>query len=1103
MSGPTMTVNALTPEQLRRVVLAKAPLSKSHSHAKISSDALMEWYNGVVQSGSGPLTKQWKDVSDGLSLVVALEVLTGRGLTRYNHQPRFITQKIDNVEICLQFLREFVGNKIEPFSSRTIANNDERQILALVMMLYNHQGKFGNSLVQSPRSVSPKPTRLAPPVPSRTRRPSLSSNSLMASLPKPEPFDEISGAPAVDDLMSEEDKERLNPLKLNPSDAITEEQQIEKTGLEYLRQEGGDVIKIMKVQAIIRGFIRRSKMLNMRRQAIVSCLFESQKTYLEGLDIIVEGYMPKLKPEPEALSTTDYDTIFKTIVDIRRTAREISQKVESRVKTWSVKSLIGDIFLELSDQLKSINNYSDAHAALDNYVGKSPKMVMTMTDIGMKYPEAQDLYTLLVSPTRRIYHYQGFINDLLSTTHPMHPDRKNLEKAAENLSELVRHLTVMRREEVDKKVMNNIAGCILGNYSNLITQNRAYVMKGAFHRLTEEGKNPIFLVLFSDILVLADPCDTEKCEKEIQCRENRPIEQLSMRFQYVTAIKLNQIVVETEGDAAKQTTDGNVFHIHSAQEKFSLECPSTTDLLAWVIKIEETAAYTMATQVKATVSRATSEDPSTREIMRGRTVEEISTTEKTFLGKMKLMNAMWIRPLKGNGLLPLDDMHSIYDDLASLVPLHEKICKDLNDRYSNWNSQSTIGDVFLKYIPDMEVYRRIIPCTGEIQHQIDRQTTQSIAFADFSSTTSRASHEGVSGEALSSLIIMPFQRITRYKMLLERVASNTTKGHPDEVDLKKCVKMLSDFITDINRLQRAADEVAAKKDAISQIIESDITNGLKEKVFVHCGYITHINEQYLPRARYAFLFEDIMILTKRLTNVGKRTISTFLESPNVFGTLKKLSHMANTMQELSAQYQYQEHFELNPLSKLTDVGMGTGSHRFTLHTNSSKIVFECPQTATARVWMRHVEKAIDGTSTKYFGVTAVPRSVSLRTYSGAVAQNIAEKSWVDRWAVISNGVLYLCRVPERGVDLTVLLYNRQAKLLEDEDARKNIFSLETADGQDIKLSVPADHLLYEWLHTFREVSRITCDQQRTGALHTARSFDKRKVSSLQLPPLKP
>jgi filamin len=44
------------------------------------------------------------DLSDGLSLIALIEVLSHKKLTRYNKRPTFLSQKLENVSVALGFL---------------------------------------------------------------------------------------------------------------------------------------------------------------------------------------------------------------------------------------------------------------------------------------------------------------------------------------------------------------------------------------------------------------------------------------------------------------------------------------------------------------------------------------------------------------------------------------------------------------------------------------------------------------------------------------------------------------------------------------------------------------------------------------------------------------------------------------------------------------------------------------------------------------------------------------------------------------------------------------------------------------------------------------
>ena len=126
-----------------------------------------------------------------------------------------------------------------------------------------------------------------------------------------------------------------------------------------------------------------------------------------------------------------------------------------------------------------------------------------------------------------------------------------------------------------------------------------------------------------------------------------------------------------------------------------------------------------------------------------------------------------------------------------------------------------------------------------------------------------------SKKALSNLLIVPVQRIPRYKMLLTDIARNTWEDHEDYQNLMHVVDRIENIATKADRgIVREANlaklvEIQKKVRGLPKEYETLVSEG---RVFLLEGALSKSCRKTTKRRRF-FLFSDILLYGPDL-NVG-------------------------------------------------------------------------------------------------------------------------------------------------------------------------------------------------------------------------------------------
>jgi len=104
------------------------------SWADIQQNTFTRWLNDYLKVRGMTITDLKKDFKDGVLLVNLMEIISGKSLGRYNKHPKISYQKLENLQIALDFIKG-EGIKLVNIGAGDLADGNLRLILGLVWTL--------------------------------------------------------------------------------------------------------------------------------------------------------------------------------------------------------------------------------------------------------------------------------------------------------------------------------------------------------------------------------------------------------------------------------------------------------------------------------------------------------------------------------------------------------------------------------------------------------------------------------------------------------------------------------------------------------------------------------------------------------------------------------------------------------------------------------------------------------------------------------------------------------------------------------------------------------------------------------------------------------
>ncbi|XP_033874350.3 intersectin-2 isoform X1 [Acipenser ruthenus] len=259
-------------------------------------------------------------------------------------------------------------------------------------------------------------------------------------------------------------------------------------------------------------------------------------------------------------------------------------------------------------------------------------------------------------------------------------------------------------------------------------------------------------------------------------------------------------------------------------------------------------------------------------------IHELIETEERYMDDLQLVVEVFQKPLTESGKLTESEMGMIFVNWKELIMSNFELLKALRERKKMGGEKmpvQVIGDILAAELSHMQAYIRFCSCQLNGAAILQEKTDEQLEFKDFLKRL--ATDPGCKGMPLSSFLLKPMQRITRYPLIIKNIQENTSETHPDYIHLKQALERTEELCSQVNEGVREKEnsdrlewiQTHIQCDGLTeQFIFNSLTNCLGPRKLLHSGklYKTKSNKEL-----YGFLFNDFLLLTytnKQLTSFG-------------------------------------------------------------------------------------------------------------------------------------------------------------------------------------------------------------------------------------------
>lgn len=178
-------------------------------------------------------------------------------------------------------------------------------------------------------------------------------------------------------------------------------------------------------------------------------------------------------------------------------------------------------------------------------------------------------------------------------------------------------------------------------------------------------------------------------------------------------------------------------------------------------------------------------------------VQELVTTERTYLESLMQLVTKFVVPSREGGVLTAEDSQALFSNTESLYQLHSEFLAYLEEAYA---TNGSIGELFVRFGPMFRLYKEYAAEHNKALSTLER-LSKNRSFMDFCMAPMGVSDTTPDGVYLyvTSLLITPIQRIPRYLLLLKDLTAHTDPSSDEYSHLKKANLLLSEIAGEVNQ----------------------------------------------------------------------------------------------------------------------------------------------------------------------------------------------------------------------------------------------------------------------------------------------------------------
>ncbi|XP_071644655.1 protein ECT2 isoform X6 [Temnothorax longispinosus] len=267
---------------------------------------------------------------------------------------------------------------------------------------------------------------------------------------------------------------------------------------------------------------------------------------------------------------------------------------------------------------------------------------------------------------------------------------------------------------------------------------------------------------------------------------------------------------------------------------------------------------------------------------------ELVETEGNYVGILNTIMTLFKLPLEnligksGKELLNSTEVKIIFGNFPPIYEIHKQLLEALHCSASHWTEDISIGEIFLKFEPDLvkayPPYVNFFENTKQMLEECDQTKPRFHAFLKNCQTIPECGRQ-----SLKELLIKPIQRLPSISLLLSDILKHTDKSNPDYSALEASISCIKKVMTYINEDKRKTERQVAMFEVFKEIDNCPPNLVSSHRSFISKCDVMEVTEGLSGRGDHLvlFLFTDTLEVCKKRSKAFNS-----LKSPNTINGLQ-------------------------------------------------------------------------------------------------------------------------------------------------------------------------------------------------------------------------
>nr|CAG4717260.1 unnamed protein product [Naegleria fowleri] len=333
--------------------------------------------------------------------------------------------------------------------------------------------------------------------------------------------------------------------------------------------------------------------------------------------------------------------------------------------------------------------------------------------------------------------------------------------------------------------------------------------------------------------------------------------------------------IPAEVEAVMSVTTGSAgVHAHTISRTSmsisSIDLDSETQQFAAIYKHptkqQQDAAIVLQKYIRRWEARKTYKKIQKARVNRENCAKEILSTEKSYVESLNILQEVYLKPFKAMAakekpIISKEEVQAIFSDIDVILNVNTTFLNDLEERLKTYEHNVQISDIFLTIAPFFKTYSRY--CNNfDKANEVLKECKKREDFKEVVVKMDKDSRTSKLG--LQSYLILPIQRIPRYRLLLQDLIKHSGPDHPDYKGLKNALDKICEVADHLNNTMKI---IEATNDIIK--IQSqfygDINLVEPHRRFLKEGALQEIISSDFTKTRdtYIHLFNDIVLFSQK------------------------------------------------------------------------------------------------------------------------------------------------------------------------------------------------------------------------------------------------